>query len=79
MPNPKTERSSFWKVVPWREATVRCRCHASHELFLPYERLSDQVKEEFTVNGPIPCEGGGMPGEWCVHCRFGEVDELEED
>lgn len=46
-------------------------CHAPLVLKKPWEQLKPSAKAEFTKNGPIPCEGGFAPGEWCEQCRFG--------
>jgi hypothetical protein len=58
-----------------RESDVTFQCFGKPELFGPYEKMTEAAKEEFENNGPIPCEGGGRPGFWCVGCRFAEVIE----
>jgi len=59
------------------ECKVHCLCYADPQLFLPWENLTPAVKREFQVNGPLPCEGGGVPGEWCGECRFGSVQSID--
>jgi hypothetical protein len=67
------------KIKNWREKTPRYektviyQCFASQKLFGDWDDLSTAARKEFVTNGPIPCEGGGVPGEWCANCRFGEV------
>jgi hypothetical protein len=58
-----------------RESDVTFQCFGKPELFGTYEQMTEAAKEEFRKNGPIPCEGGGRPGFWCVDCRFAEVVE----
>lgn len=69
---------NFRIETPRATTVVRCHCHAAPELFLPWEMLSKSAKAEFGENGGIPCEGDGMPGEWCSGCRFGAIDEPGE-
>lgn len=68
-------KSKFYQSKPRAVTTVECECHAAPELFKQWEDLSKAARREFKVNGPIPCEGGGLPGEWCAGCRFGKVHE----
>ena len=75
----KTKQQPFRLDTARRTTTVRCRCMADPCLFLPWEALSAAAKKEFHKNGGIPCEGGGLPGEWCAGCRFGVVDEPEDE
>lgn len=78
----KSAKRPFLLSKPRLSTNVRCDCHADAELFLPWEKLSTAAKREFSKNGPIPCEGGGMPGEWCVGCRFGVIfspETIESD
>ncbi len=69
------KRSKFYRSQPRAVTTVECECHAAAELFLRWEELSPAARKEFQDQGPIPCEGGGLPGEWCARCRFGVVKE----
>jgi len=72
------------KRIPFRLATARrqtdtrVECFADPELFKPWGEMSSKAKQEFDVNGPIPCEGGGLPGLWCDGCRFGHVNEPDD-
>lgn len=70
----------FRQKAPRCTATVRCQCFAKSVLFLSWESMPEEARVEFKENGPIPCEGGGVPGEWCGDCRFGKVraPEIEE-
>lgn len=54
-------------------STTRAYCYADEQLFLPWEEMNEKSRLEFTLNGPIPCEGGGVPGFWCEACRFGHI------
>jgi hypothetical protein len=72
--------SKFKLSQPRARAYLTATCFADSQLFLPYEDLPKAAKREFKVNGSIPCEGGGIPGEWCAGCRFGgrlETVDLE--
>ena len=57
---------------------VTAMCHAARGLFLAWDEMEPEGRDEFNLNGPIPCEGGGVPGEWCEECRFGTVDHDRE-
>lgn len=70
--------TNFTQKKPRREMNVRCQCFAKPILFIGWDNMPADAKEEFETNGPIPCEGGGLPGEWCAGCRFGKVLEPEE-
>lgn len=70
--------SNFRLDHPRLSTKVVCHCYASPELFLRWEDTSPEAKLEFEQNGSIPCEGGGLPGEWCCGCRFGELEEPED-
>ena len=74
----KTKVSKFYTAEPRRETDTRVECHAMPELFLPWDEMSKAAQNEFTKNGSIPCEGGGVPGIWCDGCRFGVVAEPED-
>lgn len=59
-----------------RETTtilITAECFADPVLFLDWDEMPLGARGEFEVRGPIPCEGGGVPGEWCEQCRFGNV------
>jgi hypothetical protein len=51
-------------------------CYADPALFQPWEQLTAVQQDEFDLHGAIPCDGGGLPGEWCRSCRFGTVTDL---
>ena len=53
---------------------VTASCHAAPGLFLDWDDMTSEHRDEFDLHGPIPCEGGGVPGEWCEGCRFGNVE-----
>ena len=67
----------FLQRKPRLSATVLCECYASPILFEPWYQMPEAARQEFEINGPIPCQGGGVPGEWCAGCRFGKVHEPE--
>lgn len=73
MPN----RSKYLQAEPRASSMTFAECFAAPELFQPWEQMTKAARREFSVNGPIPCEGGGVPGEWCARCRFGKVGEPE--
>jgi hypothetical protein len=60
-------------------AVVLFECHARDSLFGPWEDMTAADRNEFIENGPIPCEGGGVPGSWCENCRFGAASILDSD
>jgi hypothetical protein len=72
------------KPVPFRLLTARritdtrASCYADPRLFEEWDTLSKDAKLEFIKNGPVPCEGGGTPGQWCDSCRFGHVDAPDD-
>lgn len=67
------KRSKFLRKDARSVTELSCLCYADPQLFVPAEKLSKAALAEFRVNGPIPCEGGGVPGEWCGNCRFGKI------
>lgn len=69
--------SAFRIKEPRAKSTLEAECYAHPRLFLPYEQLNKAERREFDTNGPIPCEGGGTPGEWCNGCRFGGLQTIE--
>ena len=70
------KKNKFRRKVARETKTVliTAECLADPGLFLDWDEMTSEARDEFDVNGPIPCEGGGVPGEWCEQCRFGEVD-----
>ena len=50
-------------------------CHAVAGYFLPWEEVPAPLKDELEAHGGLPCDGGGEPGSWCLHCRFGSDEE----
>lgn len=71
-------KNKFLLKEPRCITDTRAYCYASPELFKSWASMSKAARKEFDKNGPIPCEGGGIPGQWCDMCRFGTVDEPEE-
>lgn len=69
--------ATYYLDEPRAEADIRFKCHADPVLFKPWEEMPKKAQNEFTRNGPIPCEGGGVPGEWCLQCRFGASEKLD--
>lgn len=57
--------------------TVTAACCADPRLAVPWEAMGEAEQDEFAQHGPIPCDGGFMPGEWCGGCRFGHVEVSE--
>lgn len=74
-----TRKTKFLQNSPRAESTVLCQCYGAPELFLAWDDMPRAVRQEFEKNGPIPCEGGGVPGPWCEDCRFGKVHEPEDE
>jgi|CXWL01.1.fsa_nt_gi hypothetical protein len=69
--------ANFKRRFPRLTTQVLCECFAKDVLFKPWDKMPKSAQEEFEKNGPIPCEGGGVPGQWCERCRFGKVREPE--
>ena len=71
--------------TPYRTATPRmtqiytltASCFADPRLAMAWEAMGEAERDEFEQHGPIPCDGGFMPGEWCGDCRFGHVEMSE--
>ena len=57
--------------------TLTAQCFVDPLLAMPWEAMGEAEQHEFEQNGPIPCEGGFVPGEWCGDCRFGLVEMSE--
>lgn len=74
------KKNEFLLKKPRRIETilVTSTCFAAPVLFISWDEMPQTAREEFNTNGPIQCEGGGVPGEWCESCRFGKV-EMERD
>ena len=68
-------KSKFFQKTPRCTATIQFRCHAKISLFLEWDKMTASAQMEFIDNGPVPCEGGGIPGDWCGACRFGKVGQ----
>ena len=69
--------SDYRKTTKRATAEIVADCFADPRLFVGWDKMTDAERNEFTVNGPIPCEGGGIPGTWCDGCRFGEVVNVD--
>jgi hypothetical protein len=63
---------------PRRVVCIEIRCYATSGIFKKWEILTQQEKEEIQKNGPTPCNSG-IPGEHCVNCRFGYVNEYGDE
>ncbi len=70
--------NKFFQKEPRHETVTLASCHASPKLFIEWDKMSKAAKNEFETNGPIPCEGGGVPGFWCDGCRFGKIGDPED-
>lgn len=53
-------------------------CRAPDNLMYPWDELIEEAKKEFSINGPIPCEGGFQTGPYCIDCRFGKGELIDE-
>lgn len=69
--------SQFRKKEPRAKAEMEAICYADPILFLSFDDMPKAAQKEFSKHGSIPCEGGGVPGEWCRGCRFGGVETVE--
>ena len=70
--------SNFRQESPRRITLWEAQCYGMPELFVPWESMSEEAKNEFEENGGVSCEGSGVPGPWCIGCRFGEMEEVTE-
>lgn len=63
----------YLRDEPRAEVEITFQCFAAPELFTPlFDDLPKDAQDAFS-NGTLvmPCEGGGVPGEWCSSCVFG--------
>lgn len=60
------------------DTIIKFSCHAPAYYFLATEVVPKKCWDEIRSNGPLPCSGGGVPGEWCMRCRFGKFKEVQE-
>lgn len=72
-------KSQFRQLRARRVTITRAECFAKPVLFQPWDDMPKAAQREFETNGPIPCEGGGLPGPWCGDCRFGSVESPEDE
>lgn len=69
----------YRQADPREEMNLYCACHADPVLFTPdFEELPEELQTAFNTGSlKIPCEGGGVPGEWCGDCTFGVTEHME--
>ena len=47
-------------------------CRASDDvLHAPFKELKPNIREYIEDIGGLPCEGGGVPGNWCKRAKRG--------
>ena len=82
-----TTKSPAMADIPYRLVTARqtltytfeASCFIDPALVKPWEAYTEAERDEFEAHGPIPCEGGFLPGLWCEDCRFGKCSPMEEE
>ena len=60
-------------------ATWLFHCRADPAYFLEWAEVPETLKDELKLHGGLACDGGGSPGPWCIHCRFGSDEEGNND
>ena len=50
-------------------------CHADPGFFGDERTLTAAHHADLAAHNGLPCDGGGVPGPWCEHCRFGHDEE----
>ena len=74
--NMKRTFQEFRTKEPRRKVTLTVRCFAVDDMFTPkFTDMPESLQRAFDDGLTIPCEGGGVPGEWCRECVFGEMEE----
>ena len=55
-----------------RTETLTYKCNAPDEVFVErYEDVPEEHKNIIESQGSLPCDGGGIPGEWCLRgCAY---------
>lgn len=54
---------------------LEAKCFAPSAMFTAeWEDIPKKFQAVYSENN-IPCEGGGVAGEWCAKCPFGSLDE----
>ena len=56
--------------------TVSCCCPPGFFSTHPNSRQNEpglSVQEDLARHGPLICERAGIPGDWCLDCRFVRV------
>lgn len=43
------------------------------------EAIPEIAKKVIQHQGGLPCDGGGVPGEWCIRCAFSVWGDGQED
>ena len=59
-----------------RTVTISYECGGPPELFGPEDDIPQELWD-LIPNG-LNCDGGGVPGSWCIGCRW-RIPEVEED
>lgn len=61
------------------EVTITIGCTAPDEMFPDsgeWDDIPPEIQDEIP-DGGLPCDGGGVPGVWCLRCKYGQVDDEE--
>jgi hypothetical protein len=60
-------------------ALWRYRCYADPRMFVPWEQVPDDLQAAVLTCGGLPCADRepGVPGPWCHHCLYEDVEELD--
>jgi hypothetical protein len=57
-----------------RWSDIRIFCEAPEEII--GQDIAPEILDRYTYSFPLPCEGGGEPGQWCDSCYWSGVEEL---
>lgn len=53
------------------ERTIeKFNCGAPEVLFGEWDDVPSDLKEQVDKQNGLPCDGGGVPGEWCSDCQW---------
>ncbi len=66
---------SFFRDAPREVTHWVYACHADPGFFGDERTMSEAHRMDLQTHNGLPCDGSGIPGPWCVDCRFGKDAE----
>ena len=65
----------FKTDVARQSKEIIIECHAVEGMFKPeFSDMPQELQTAFKDDLTIPYHGGGVPGMWCIACRFSEIE-----